>query len=63
MNRRAVHKSGGKQESKITKEIEDNLLEAARWAPFAGTPLQSALDNSNSRLTINVGITKIMDGI
>lgn len=36
MDRRAVHKFGGKQGPRITKEIENDLLEAARWAPSAG---------------------------
>lgn len=36
MNRHAVHKFGGKKGPPITKEMEQKLLEAGRWAPSAG---------------------------
>lgn len=36
MNRHAVHKFGGKEGPPVTKEMENILLEAARWAPSAG---------------------------
>ncbi|KUO63049.1 MAG: hypothetical protein APF84_11010 [Gracilibacter sp. BRH_c7a] len=36
MNRHAVHKFGGKEGPPISKEMENELLEAARWAPTAG---------------------------
>lgn len=36
MKRHAVHKFGGKEGPEITKEMENELLEAARWSPTAG---------------------------